>query len=167
MCMPDTTLHMCIKHQAPHASMPVDDKLHHFHCERALSFIASVFERILNFGARVPKVRIHSSTLAAKLCRHSVASSTLAVKLCRRSVASSMLAVKLCCRSVASSMLAVKLRVFSCGEYSKPRLLSKLRCDHCRSFNPFEWVAAAILSQFFFFLHAETRSRVLASLTAC
>ena len=46
----------------------------------------------------------------------------------------------------ASSALAAKS-----GEYSKLRPHSKLRCDHCRSFDPFEWVEASIHSQFFFF----------------
>ena len=70
-----------------HASMPVYNKLHHFHCERAQSFSASVREVSLPasvFEALVrayPKIQIRSSTVAVKLCSRSVASSTLAAKL--------------------------------------------------------------------------------------
>ena len=55
----------------------------------------------------------------------------------------------------ASSALAAKP-----GEYWKPRPRPKLRCDYCRSFDPFESVEASIHSQLY-------RPMVLASLTAC
>ena len=44
ICMPDTALHRRITYQAHHAyaSMPVHNRLRHFHCECARSFIASV-----------------------------------------------------------------------------------------------------------------------------
>ena len=48
--------------------------------------------------------------------------------------------------SEASSALVAKS-----GEYSKLQPHLKRRCDHCRSFHPFEWVKASIHSQFFFF----------------
>ena len=64
-----------------HASMPVYNKLHHFHCERARSFIASECEVSLRACSCVfetsvqayPKVQIRSSTLTVKLCSRSVA----------------------------------------------------------------------------------------------
>ena len=99
---------------------------------------------------------VASSTLAVKLCCCIVASSTLVVKLCCCIVASSTLVVKLCCCIVASSTLAVKL---CCCIVASSTLVvklcccivasSKLRCDHCRSSDPFEWVEAGTLAVFF------------------
>ena len=108
-----------------------------------------------------PKVQIRSGMLAVKVCCRSVASSMLAVKNCCRGVASSMLAVKVCCRRVASSMLAVKVcchsvplsmlvEIVCCRSVAS----STPCCEHCRSFDPFEWfeIYTYVHSQFSFFL---------------
>ena len=133
-----------------------------FYCECALSFIASVFERTRKFGESVPEgldtlEHVCSETLLWQRTFEHARSGFLLSQHNFEYARSEFY-----CRSVASITLAAGIRVFSRGEYSKPRPLLKLRCDHCRSFDPFEWV-----SQFFFFSHAETRSTVLASLTAC
>ena len=77
------TIHRMPIHMTIH--MPI---LHHWHCERAPSFIASVREvpvpeqRFETLVQVHPKVQIRSSTLALKLCSYSIASSMRAVKLC-------------------------------------------------------------------------------------
>ena len=64
ICILAIALHERIRHQAHHAytSMPVYNRLRYFQCECARSFIAcmrsfiaSVLERICNFGASVPE----------------------------------------------------------------------------------------------------------------
>ena len=57
ICILDIALHRRITHQAHHTytSMPVYNRLSYFHCGCARRFVASVLERICNFGASLPK----------------------------------------------------------------------------------------------------------------
>ena len=104
-----------------HASMPVYNKLRHFHCECAQSFSASVCEVSVQ-ASSIPKYQIRLSSLAVKLCIRSVASSTL-----------------------------VKLQVLSQRSLESTGSLNRTRsCDHCRSFDRLEWVAASTLAVFVF-----------------
>ena len=93
----------------------------------------------LNFGASVPK---SSNTL-----KHARSENLLSQRSFEYARSATLLSQRsfeyACCE--AWSALAARP-----GEYSKPRPHSKLRCDYCRRFDPFEWVEASIHSQFFF-----------------
>ena len=138
-----------------HTSMPVYKILHHFHCERVQSFIARVHKVSLracaNFycehasifeplGTLAVQIRIRSHTrnetraVAAELRVRSHQSSEYA----RSETLLSQRSFEYACGE-ASSTLAAKP-----GQYSKPQPHSKLCCDHCRSFDPFERVEASI-----------------------
>ena len=113
ICIPDTTLYIHIKQQAPHAftcKHACIQQTAHFHCQRAQGFSASECEVSVRACASAFETSVQAH-LKVQTC-----TSSLAVKLYSRGVA--LLTVKVCCHSEASSTLAAstlagKLRVRS------------------------------------------------------